>query len=588
MVGSGEMPEWLKGTVLKTVVQETVPRVRIPVSPFYTKIYILNFIDMKQKKDIGVGGAVSYRPKDRYEGYPKDLPYWQRRIFEIIPGLVLWIFLLLPVIFALLRWEEAFVIYVIFVVAYWFFRAIKFIIGIYLGVRRMNRSVDIDWVKRIEDLKDPRAKDLRYIYLCPVYGEDYALLDSSFADWAKNDIGAEKIDVVLAMEEKKSELQIENFKKLEKKYGKLFGSMQYYVHPFGIPGEIVGVKGGNINYSARKYVKKLEEEGKNLNDYLLITCDSDLRPHSKYLSAVTYEYLTVENPMETFFTSAIHTFNNNIWSVPPLIRVFSNTTTLAVLYTWVFERSVKSPFTKEEYYTRDTFSSYIVNLQTLKDMEYWDPEIPNDDTAFYWNSMVRSKGNFKGREVYLPTYNDAIENKDFKSTHEAFYKQQYRWGWGKIPFPITLSVIFRRGNGISLFRKTHMFKSIVEQMWMFSIVLLLSFGVITISLLDPEFKYTAYSYNLPKLISYVLTIAMVTNIATVILRRRITPIPKGWSWWRNVLDMLETYLISINMLTFNFVPHVQAITEMMLGKGKFKRNFYITEKIRSDSLPDSG
>lgn len=539
----------------------------------------------KETDSVGIKRVETYRPKDRREGYPRDLPYWKRRVFEMIPGVTLWVFLLLPFIFALLRLKTAFVIYLIFVVVYWFFRAIKFVIGVYIGVQRMEKSVAEDWVGKIKKLKNPRADKLRYIYLCPVYGEEFDILDSSFADWAKSDIGVEKIDVVMAMEEKKSEMQIENFKKLKEKYGKKFGSMNYFVHPFGIPGEIVGVKGGNINYATRNYVKKLEEEGKDLRDYLLVTCDSDLRPHAKYLSSVTYEYLTVENPEYTFFTSAVHTFNNNIWSVPSLIRVFSNTTTLAVLYTWVFERSVKSIFSKEEYFTRDTFSSYIVNLQTLKNMEFWDPEIPNDDTAFYWNSMVRTKGNFKGQEVYVPTYNDAVENKDFKSTHVAFYKQQYRWGWGKIPLPITMSVILRKGSGVTTFKKTQMFKSVIDQMWQFSVVFLLSFGVFIVTLLDPTYKYTAFAYNLPNVISYVLTVAMLTNIWIVILRRKVTPIPKNWPWWRNILDMLETYLISINMLTFNFIPQVQAITEMMLGKGKFKRNFYITEKVRKEAPP---
>lgn len=535
---------------------------------------------MKEKKK---EQKITFRPKDRKEGFPKNLPYWQRRIFEIIPGLILWTFLLLPVIFALLRWNTAFVIYLIFVVAYWSLRAMKFVIGIYIGVRRMNRSIGEDWIAKIKKLKDPRADKMRFIYLCPVYGEEFEILDSSFEAWVESDIGSKNIDVVMAMEEKKSEMQIENFNKLKKKYGEKFGSMQYYVHPFGIPGEIVGVKGGNINYAARKYVEKLEKEGKNLHDYLLITCDSDLRPHPKYLSAVAYQYLVSKEPENTFFTSAVHTFNNNIWSVPPLIRSFSNMTTLAVLYSWVFERSVKSVFSKEEYYIRDTFSSYIVNLNTLKNMEFWDPEIPNDDTAFYWNSMVRTKGNFKGQEVYTPTFNDAVENKDLKSTHEAFYKQQYRWGWGKIPFPITMSVILRKGSGISTFKRAQMMKNIVEQMWMFSVVLLLTFGTITVTSLDPTYKYTAFSYNLPKVISYVLTTAMLSNIVIVVLRRKISPIPKGWPWWRNLLDMGETFLISINMLTFNFIPHVQAITEMMLGKGKFKRNFYVTEKVRKDT-----
>lgn len=575
------MSEWSKETVLKTVVQSSVPWVRIPLSPLYNDVIMKKNSKTKKDKDLN---HKTYRPKDRYEGFPKDLPYWQRRIFEIIPGFLLWTLLLLPIIFAVFRLTTAYVIYMAFIVAYWFFRAIRFTVGVNIAVKRMEKAIETDWVKKVEELNDDRVEDLRYIYLCPVYGEEYNILDPSFEAWSKSDIGAKKIDVVMAIEEKKQDLQIENFKKLKKKYGDKFGSMQYYIHPAGIPGEIAGVKGANINYATRHFVEKLEQEGKNLRDYLLITCDSDLRPHEKYLSAITYRYMTVENPEYAFFTSAIHTFNNNIWNVPSLIRNSSNMTTMATAYTWVVEKTVKSLFTGEEFYTKDTFSSYIVNLNTLKEMEYWDPEIPNDDTAFYWNTMVRSKGTFKSFEVYTPTYSDAVENKDFVSTHVSFYKQQYRWGWGKIPFPIMLSVILRRGSGISLFKRTQMFKAVTEQMWLFTVVVVLTFGGFLISVLNPDYKHTIFPYNLPRIISYFLTFAMIVNMWTVRARRKITPIPKDWSIWRNILDILETFLLSVNMLTFNLIPHVQAITEMMLGKGKFKRNFYITEKVRKEDI----
>ena len=115
----------------------------------------------KNKERLGLEKEVTYRPKDRREGYPRDLLYWQRRVFEIIPGLFLWFFLLLPFIFALLGWKTAFVIYVTFVVAYWFFRAIKFVIGVYIGVQRMEKSIAEDWVGKIKKLKDPRYEDLR-------------------------------------------------------------------------------------------------------------------------------------------------------------------------------------------------------------------------------------------------------------------------------------------------------------------------------------------------------------------------------------------------------------------------------------------
>jgi len=261
-----------------------------------------------------------YKPKDREGGFPSSMPYIQRRFFEIIPGLFVWTLLLLPVIFAIFQWDIAIVIYIAFLVMYWLFRTVKFVIGCYIGIKRMQKETSTDWVSKIEELNSPKFKKLRYVYLCPVYAETLEILEPSFEAWANSDIGAEKIDVVVAMEEAKKDFQIENFKKLKEKYGDRFGSMSYYIHPKGILGEIVGVKGANINWAARHFVQDLENEGKDPSNYLLITCDSDLRPHPKYLSAVTYKYLTTDDPDYTFYASAIHSFNNNIWSVPPIIR----------------------------------------------------------------------------------------------------------------------------------------------------------------------------------------------------------------------------------------------------------------------------
>lgn len=521
-----------------------------------------------------------YKPKDRQEGFPAGMPKWQKRFFEALPGVFVWTLLILPIVFAIFKMNAALVIYISFLVAYWLFRTIKFVIGDYIGIRRMQRDMETDWVKEIEKLNDPRAKDLRYIYLCPVYSESLEILEPSFEAWANSDIGAEKIDVVVAMEEKKEELQKENFEKLKQKYGNKFGSMRFYVHPSGIPGEIAGVKGANINWAARNLVEDLKKEGRDISKHLLITCDSDLRPHPKYLSAVAYKYLTIEDPDYTFYASAVHTFNNNIWSVPPMIRTQSNMLTLVVMHMWVWDRALRIPFVGEKVHTRDTFSSYIVNLNTLKEVEFWDPEIPNDDTAFYWNSILRTKGKFKNQEVYVPTYNDAVENETFLKSHVSFYKQQYRWGWGIINFPISLAVLSQKNEEFPFYRKLVLLKMMFEYLWFLTVVFVLTFGLNIMGWLNPDYQYSVFSYNLPKILSYIFAFVMLSNVAIVIFRRKITPVPKHWKWWRHVLDFLETYLITVNMLTFSFIPYVQAITEMMLGLGKFKRNFYVTEKVR--------
>lgn len=532
------------------------------------------------KKYIERKGFDKYKPEDRYLGYPSGITNRQRKIFEFLPGFLTWILLLIPVIFALLQWNIPFVIYIAYLVAYWTVRSIKFVYGIAVGTKRMEKEIDTDWMKEIEEEHSQEYEELRYIYLCPVYGEDLETLEPSFEAWANSTVDSKKIDVVFAMEDRKASFQKGNFRELQRKFGDRFGSMRFYIHPSDIPGEIAGVKGGNINWAARNLVKDLHKEGKDLSKYLLITCDSDLRPHPKYLAAVTYKYLTVEEPQKHYFASAVHTFNNNIWRVPHIIRAQSNMLTLVLLQNWVINKKKYIPFYGEEIYVRDSFSSYVVNLQTLRDYKFWDPEVVGDDTAFYWNVMARSKATFKSQEVYIPTYNDAVENENYLKSHTSYYKQQHRWGWGIASIPRMLAHLWK-DKEFPWYRKIFMLSVIFEtQIWYLSIVFVLTFGLNIMGWINPSYNFTTFAYNLPRLLSYIFTFITLSNIPIVIFRRKITPVPKSWKWWRHILDFAETALITVNMLTFGFIPILQAQTEMMLGKDGFKRNFYITEKVK--------
>lgn len=541
--------------------------------------------DISGKLYGSLGGVVNYenpnKPKDREAGYPKGTTKTQRRFYEIFQGLLFWIFLLLPVAFGLLGWDLAFVIYVAFLVSYWGVRSIKFALGIIIGYYRMVKEMEMDWMQKIkEENLEGALEDIRFIYLCPVYGEGMDILDPSFESFANSRVGAKKIDVVMAIEEKKSEMQIENFKKLEKKYGHRFGSMQYYIHPAGIPGEVAGVKGANINWATRHFVKDLEKEGKDISKYLLVTCDSDQRIHEKYLSAIAYKYLTVEEPNMRFYATAVHTFENNIWRVPTLIRAQSNMLTLGLMYGWVMDKTKHIPFTNEEVYVRDSFSSYVVNLKTLHDFEYWDPEIANDDTAFYWNAMVRSKGHFKSEEVYLPTYNDAVENESAVKSYKSFYKQQHRWGWGAINVPITMAAMVRDKEGFHWYRRLTMFNMLVEyQIWYLTVIIIFTFGLRIMNLLSPTFQFSAYASNLPNLLGLIFGLMTLLNIPLIYYRRQIIKVPKDWPLWRHIWDIIETFLITVNMLTFAFIPFLQAKTEILLGKAEGMRNFYVTDKV---------
>jgi len=132
-----------------------------------------------------------------------------------------------------------------------------------------------------------------------------------------------------------------------------------------------------------------------------------------------------------------------------------------------------------------------------------------------------------------------------------------------------------------VYRRAFMLKNIFEyQVWYMTVVFVLTFGLLIMGWLSPSYQYTTLAYNLQRALSYIFTVITLTNIPLVIFRRKLTPVPKNWKWWRHLLDFIETFLVTVNMLTFGFIPYVQAQTEMMLGLTKFKRNFYVTEKVK--------
>ena len=507
------------------------------------------------------------KPFDRKNGYPLHVPEWYTRIFETIPGAITWFFLALPFLAAFFGFPEFMVWYVAFLTIYWGYRSFKFVYGIAVAYFRMKRDIKVDWVKKMKDEGLDRTK-LKYVYILPIYKEGVDVLDPSIDAWAKSDIGAENISVVYALEERAIDVSRPVVENLIKKYGDRFRENIITVHPKNIDGEIVGVKNPNINWATRLFVEQILERGESLDDYLLITCDSDLRPDPKYLSAITYKYLLEEQPHKKFYATAVHTFNNNVYKVPALVRIFSHFLSLVIMNEWVTRKK-----------TRETWSSYVASLRTVHEIGYWDPEIPNDDTAFYFNALIRYNGDFAGEEVYIPTHSDAVENENQVKTHVSLYQQQLRWGWGSIVFPMTFAGLYKNSK-IPFKKKLEIALPMFDDRLIFrTTVYLITFALPILTLLSPGFKYSSASYNLPRIMSALLTAIVFLNIPIYMIKTRIAPKPKNWSIFRIILDILETLLITVNLLTFAFIPYLQAWTEMMLGSSK-KQAYNVTEKVR--------
>jgi len=300
---------------------------------------------------------------------------------------------------------------------------------------------------------------------------------------------------------------------------------------------------------------------------MMTTLDADMRIHPQFLARMSYAFLTDPEPMEKFYQTAVYLFDNNLWQVPPLMRIQANSVTLAVLGSWVTEPSRK-----------DTWSCYSVPLTTLIETDYWDATLGVDDTPFYWRTFVKKEGKFSGNHFYIPVFADAVQDQGVIKTHVSQYKQLLRWGWGVVTFPIAMKgfLTTRIPLGTKLLKLYHLLEQYT--IWR-TVTFLITFGFLLLAIANPEVRLTAAGYRLPEITGVILTAAFIFLLPVTYLRSKITtPMPVYWPWWKKLWGWLEGPLVIINLLTYTLVPYIDAETRLMLGR---RLEFWSTPKVRS-------
>jgi len=506
-----------------------------------------------------------------------DLNAFSFKVLRVVPGIITLVLLLSPIWGSLLGFPQLVLYYITFIAVFWVFKSVITTVANFVAYSRIQSATKTDWEKKISELtfkKDlsqdyiPESYDLlKHVVFIPFYREPYDVIyktTKAIADAGYN--CKEKVMVVFAVEESGGEQALKNAEELITVFKDSFKSIRYYVHPKDIQGEVKGIAGANLRFAARSFVAEIRVEGYRLENFIATKFDSDLRIHPKFLSALTYKYLTTTDRYHCFFSPAAMLYSNNYWDVPILMRVISGALTLALLSEWVTAKDAKQ-----------SFSCYSFNLHLLDRMDYWDPRIGVDDTGFYWNAYLYLDGRFRGEEIYIPTYSDAVDSGSLVKTHVAQYKQLHRWGWGVIVFPMTLQGVIRN-NRIPAVERIWTFLSLfrVYNFWL-TIAFLMTFGIPLIALFNRDFGLLGIAHVLPRVISYMLTFSLIFLIPSrIVLERLYGPPPKEKGRLFYIWHYFEQLLLAISMLTFNFLPYFQAQMEMMLGR--MKKEHMVTPK----------
>jgi hypothetical protein len=189
------------------------------------------------------------------------------------------------------------------------------------------------------------------------------------------------------------------------------------------------------------------------------------------------------------------------------------------------------------------------------------------------------KGDYRVQPIYYPVSLDANVAKTFWRTLINIYKQQRRWayGAGEIPY---MMFGFLKDKEIALSKKISLGFTLWECHWSWATnsIIIFLLGWLPLVLGGREFGQSLISYNLPKITSQLLTLAMVGLVGSAYISLRLLP-PKPLQYGRFKYFVLvaEWFLLPLIMIFFTSLPALDAQARWLLGK---YMGFWPTEKIR--------
>lgn len=486
------------------------------------------------------------------------------RFLEIFPGLITWLALIAPIILSFFA-PAVVATYVIIFDLYWLYKSM--IMGSHLvyGYKKMHKAMRADWIEKCKNHShDSLTIDWKEIYNAVIFAiskENIETVMSSVEALKNSDFPNNRIILVLATEKRFAENGKLIIDEVRKKYDNNFFEIISSIHP-DIIGE-VKAKGANVTYAAKELVKYAQTKKIENDKIIVTTADSDTRFHHKYLSCLTYSYITNPNRDHRSF-QPIPLYSNNIWYAPAISRVVA------------FGNSFWQLIEATRPWRLINFSTHAMSLKTLEEIDFWDRTVVNEDSRQYWRAYFAFNGDHEVVPVNVPVYMDAVLAEDFYKTIKNQYKQKQRWYYGVEHFPYVVI------NSIKN-KQIPFFDKLVKNYRLFEANYSLATSSIYIAIVawlplwfGAGFRGTVLAHNMPTIIRVLLGLTWFgLIISTVISLLLLPPKPRGFGRHKNIFMLLQWVFLPITAIFFSSIPAIDAQTRFMLGK---YMTFYVTEK----------
>lgn len=483
------------------------------------------------------------------------------RLLEILPGFVSWNIILFPY-WGIILIPNVVAYFVLLFNIYWFYQSFTLAISATISHLRVQAAMRYDW---LNDLKSfPDWEKVNHIVIIPTYKEPLKTLQRTINSLAKQTLPTKQITLVLAMETKEDETdKNEKVNALKKEFKGVFRDFVVTVHTL-VAGEIVG-KASNERYAAIKIKKDLVDDKKEDINYMTVTsCDADHVYHENHFAALTFKFLDSPSRYTRFWQPAV-LFYNNIWELPAITRV---------------PNTFMSIWNLAQLSRRDRLingQNYTLSLKLLDDAGYWDADKIPEDWGIFFKAFYAKKGGIEVEPLYLPLYTDAAQSTTTWKTIKSQYEQLKRWAWGTSDDAWIIKN-YLSVEGVPFFDKTMRLITVIWAHFLWPVNwFIVTIGLTIPTLLNPAFGRTALGHTVPRISSFVLTVALVFLLVMIVLDSFYKPKrPKHVPFWRGLLVPLEFLLMPITGFIFGALPGLDAHTRLMLGK---YIEYKVTEKV---------
>ena len=301
---------------------------------------------------------------------------------------------------------------------------------------------------------------------------------------------------------------------------------------------------------------------------LVSAFDADTQVGPGYFGILTYKFLTADDPQRSSY-QPIPFFSNNIYQAPALARVVAFSTTFWMMMHQAWPERLT------------TFSSHSMPFKALVEIGFWQTNIVSEDSRIFWQFFLHYNGDWRTEPLFYPVYMDANIASGFWQTIRNLYKQQRRWAWGVENIPYVLSGFFARkiAGGQKIYRGFHLIDDFHS--WATNALVIFIFGWLPVAIGGENFDISLLSYNLPRVTSFIMTLASIGIVTSAVLALSLLPPKPEKNKIRHYFFYLTQWiLLPLTLIVLGSLPALEAQTRLMLGR-RFHLDFWTTPKSRS-------